>query len=40
MGEEDNSFVIGIFDCCRDAYTKDMFPQKAMRGVKGNEEPE
>ena len=27
MGEEDNSYVIGIFDCCREAYNEEMFPQ-------------
>ena len=26
LGELDNSFVIGIFDCCREAYDEGMFP--------------
>ena len=43
----DNSFVIGIFDCCREAYNEDNFPQphgkiaityRAMRGGTENEE--
>ena len=38
MGEEDNSYVIGIFDCCREAYDEGMFPPVATRGGDGNEE--
>ena len=38
MGEEDNSFVIGIFDCCREQYSEDNFPPVETRGVDGNEE--
>ena len=40
MGEEDNSYVIGIFDCCREAYDEAMFPKVQTRGGDGNEENE
>ena len=40
LGELDNSFVIGIFDCCREAYDEDMFQKLATRGGDGNEENE
>ena len=30
----DNSFVIGIFDCCRDAYSKSMFSPIATRSAQ------
>ena len=40
MGEEDNSFVIGIFDCCREAYDENMFPKVQTRGGDGNEKNE
>ena len=40
MGEEDNSYVIGIFDCCREAYDENMFPKVHTRGNDGNEENE
>ena len=40
MGEEDNSYVIGIFDCCREAYNEDIFPPVQTRGLDGNEENE
>ena len=40
MGQEDNSYVIGIFDCCREAFNQDMFPKVATRGGDGNEERE
>ena len=40
MGEEDNSYVIGIFDCCREAYDENMFPKVQTRGNDGNEENE
>ena len=37
----DNSYVIGLFDCSRDAYDEGMFPpQEATRGGDGNEERE
>ena len=32
LSELDNSYVIGIFDCCREAYDKDIFPKVANRG--------
>ena len=35
MGNLDNSFVIGIFDCCREAYNEGVFPPKADRGGQG-----
>ena len=40
MGQEDNSFVIGVFDCCREAYNEGIFPPVAgaTRGGDGNEE--
>ena len=38
LGEMDNSFVIGIFDCCREAYDTEIFPLVATRGGDGNEE--
>ena len=38
MGQEDNSYVIGIFDCCREAYNEDNFPLVVTRGGDGNEE--
>ena len=38
LGEMDNSFVIGIFDCCREAYNAGIFPPVATRGGDGNEE--
>ena len=38
MGELDNSFVIGIFDCCREAYDVNMFPKVTTRGKDGSEE--
>ena len=44
MGEEDNSFVIGIFDCCREEYNESMFKPKMqssmMFGDKGGDESE
>ena len=40
MGEEDNSYVIGIFDCCREAYDERNFPPVETRGFDGNEEQE
>lgn len=42
LGELDNSFVIGIFDCCREAYDESKFPSIATRGIGGvgNEEKE
>ena len=38
LGELDNSYVIGIFDCCREAYDIAMFPKMASRGGDGNKE--
>ena len=38
LGEEDNSYVIGIFDCCWEAYDENMFPKVQTRGGDGNEE--
>ena len=32
LGNLDKSFVIGIFDCCRDAYTESIFPPVETRG--------
>ena len=37
LGDLDNSFVIGIFDCCREAYDESMFPPVKTRGGDGNE---
>ena len=39
LGSLDNSFVIGIFDCCRDAFDKSIFPPDtaATRGGDGDE---
>ena len=39
LGSQENSFVIGLFDCCREPYndkSQSMFKPKATRGV--NEE--
>ena len=36
LGSLDNSFVIGIFDCCREAYDESIFPPVATRGGDGN----
>ena len=40
LGSLDDSFVIGIFDCCREAYDEGIFPPVATRGGDGNEEQE
>ena len=40
LGEIDNSFIIGIFDCSREAYDEEIFPLVATRGGDGNEENE
>ena len=41
MGQEDNSYVIGIFDCCREKYNEANFPKLALRGDgDANEEKE
>ena len=41
MGQEDNSYVIGIFDCCREKYSEAKFPKLALRGDgDANEEKE
>ena len=40
LADLDNSYVIGIFDCCREAYDESMFPPVATRGGDGNEERE
>ena len=40
LGDLDNSYVIGIFDCCREAYDEGMFPPMASRGGDGNDERE
>ena len=37
MGDLPNSFVIGIFDCCREAFNEAMFKKVAMRGGSDNE---
>ena len=37
LGDLDNSFVIGIFDCCREAYDEAIFPPVKTRGGDGNE---
>ena len=36
LGNLDNSYVIGIFDCCRDAYNEAIFPPKEGRGDNTN----
>ena len=39
LGQEDKSFVIGVFDCCREPYnerSQSLFKHMATRG--GNEE--
>ena len=38
LGNLDNSFVIGVFDCCREAYDEGMFPPEETRGGRGNAE--
>ena len=38
LGNLDNSYVIGIFDCCRQAYDEGMFPPEGTRGGNGNAE--
>ena len=39
LGEETNSFVIGIFDCCREPYNETMFkPFEKMMGREIAEE--
>ena len=40
LGNLDNSYVIGIFDCCREAYKQEMFPPVESRGGNANEERE
>ena len=40
LSELDNSYVIGIFDCCREAYDESMFPQNLTRGATGIQEGE
>ena len=37
LGQQDNSFAIGIFDCCRDPYDQNMYPKKKDRGGDDNE---
>ena len=32
LSQLDNSFVIGIFDCCREAYDESMLPPRPSRG--------
>ena len=39
LGSIPGSFVIGIFDCCRDAFDQTIFPPVELRGV-GSEETE
>ena len=39
LGTLPGSFVIGIFDCCRDAFDQTIFPPKEMRGA-GNDKTE
>ena len=38
FGMLDNSFVIGIFDCCREPFKQDIFKPKEMRSGLGTEE--
>ena len=38
LGILDNSYVIGIFDGCRDGYCEDIFPPMATRGCGSNSE--
>ena len=40
MGDQDNSYVIGIFDCCREAFDEKMFPKVTTPGSEGNENNE
>ena len=42
LGGLDNSYVIGIFDCCRDKYTEDIFHHEVVkqRGEPGTEKQE
>ena len=37
LSQLDNSYVIGIFDCCREAFNEAMFKKVAMRGGSDNE---
>ena len=36
LGNLDKSYVIGILDCCRQAYDEGMFPPEEIRGGRGN----
>ena len=38
LGDLENSFVIGIFDCCREAENEAIFPPVKTRGIGDNEE--
>ena len=38
MGAQENSYVIGIFDCCRELYQQTHFKPVEMRGGDGTEE--
>ena len=40
LGNLDNSFVIGIFDCCRDAFDERIFPPKKTKGGNSNATPD
>ena len=38
LGAQENSYVISIFDCCREPYNQSKFKPVAMRSGVGNEE--
>ena len=40
LGSLQGSFVIGIFDCCRDAFNQSIFPPVESRGVGNNKTEE
>ena len=40
LGDMENSYVIGIFDCCREAEDENMFPKVQSRGGESKAEIE
>ena len=40
LGNLDNSFIVGIFDCCRDAFDQSIFPPAVTKGIVGKQNTE
>ena len=38
LGHQENSYVIAVFDCCREPYDQSKFKPVTMRSGVGNEE--